>query len=244
MIDAKTCALWARSSRYKSRVNRTRDSIADMLLVARKPYIAFSCGKDSSVMADMILRQNPAIPLRFVSRGETRLMHNVDAVLEYFRSAYDANIEEILFDRVFSEEWKDASFAAQQEAGKRDIRDIDNTGYDAVFMGLRIQESRKRSITLRYHRTEGLPDGTYRYKGREFYRFCPLAQWRTEDVGAYLTEHNIPVLDWYRDFGFEGRTTSRLNDEALKQNTLFWLRQNNPDGYQKLVTRFPELRIY
>lgn len=244
MLDKKTCALWATMDQYKRRLGKTRAAIAEMLRIVRRPYITFSCGKDSSALADMILRQNPKIPLRFLSSGETRIIHNVDDVMTYFRETYDADIEEIRIDRVFSPEWRNASFDEQRHAGRRDLQRLDNSAYDGVFMGLRAEESRHRQISLIMHQGRDLPRGLYKYADRDFYRACPLRDWKTEDVGAYITTHRIPVLKWYEHSGFEARTTARLTGDAVRQNTLFWLKLNNPAGYARLMQRFPELRAY
>lgn len=193
-------------------------------------------------MASLISEQKP-VPMRFVSRGETRLLYsNLDEVLGYFKSL--APVEEICFDRLFSPEWKDADFQTQQTAGKTDIRGLDNSGFDGVFMGLRMDESRGRKISLKYHQSKGLPHYCWKYSDRQFIRMCPMAEWSAKDIGAYITEHNIPVLDWYQNMGFDSRTATRLNRQAIENNTVFWLHIHNPEGYHRLIERFPELKIY
>lgn len=244
MIDDRTCLVYSKLTTYKVKKQRTIDNIAEMLSMSKSPYIAFSCGKDSSVLADMVLKLNPTIPLRFISSGETRILHNVDDVIAFFREKYGANIEEIVFDRVFSEEWKDASFDEQRKAGRRDIQNIDNANFDGVFMGLRSQESRGRQISLACCRTEGLPRNMYKYANRDFYRMCPLKEWKTEDVGAYIVENQIPTLNWYKVNGFDARTTARLTGDSIRQNTLSFIKMQNPVGFRRLVERFPELNIY
>lgn len=213
-----------------------------MLNIAETPYIALSCGKDSTVMADMVLQQK-RVPCRFVSSGETRIIHNVDDVLNYFKALTD--VEEIIFDRIFSEEWAGATFDKQRKAGRRDIQSLNNDDYDGVFLGLRKEESRARSISLAKCQSKSLPRYTYKYNGeRDYYRFCPLADWTYQDVGAYIVENNLPVLTWYTEFGFQSRTTARLTGDAIRQNTLFWIKCHNPEGYHLLIKRFPELSIY
>lgn len=240
--DKKAYLLWTKMPQYKKKVERTKGLIGKMLSCVKSPYISLSCGKDSCVMADLILHQR-AVPMRFVSRGETRILYrNVDEVLEYFRRM--APIEEICFDRLFSDEWKDADFKEQQKAGKMDIRGLDNSGYDGVFMGLRIDESKGREISLRANQTSGLPKYCWRYVERNFVRMCPMAEWSTQDIGAYLMENQIPILDWYENMGFESRTATRLNQQAINNNTIAWLHIHNPEGYFRLTQRFPELKIY
>ncbi len=244
MINSEICSLWAKMSQYQRKLDKTVENVKEMLSISKNPYVALSCGKDSSVMADMVLSIDSAIKCRFISSGETRIVHNVDEVMDYFRQRYNADVEEINIDRVFSDEWKDAEFDEQRKAGRRDIQNIDNSGYDGVFMGLRKDESRGRKITLSVHHSEGLPNNMYRYNGRAFYRMCPLADWKTEDIGAYLTVNKIPTLDWYNEYGFDSRTTARITGDAVRQNVLFYIHIHNPAGYQKLIQRFPELRIY
>ena len=243
MIDEKTCLLWAEMDQYKRKKRKVFDDVKSMIAISQNPYIAFSCGKDSSVLADIVLQINPKIKMRFISSGETRIVHNVDDIMDYFRDKYSADIEEINFDRVFSEKWKNASFDEQRKAGRRDIQNVDNSKYDGVFMGLRRQESRARQISLICCKTDGLPNGMYKYSNKEFFRMCPLERWKTEDIGAYISENGIPTLKWYKQFGFEGRTTARITGDAVRQNTLFFLKLNNPAGYQKIVERFPELKV-
>lgn len=244
MLDDKSCILHAKLGTYRAKVERTIENITEMLNIVNAPYIAFSCGKDSSAMADMILSIDSTIPLRFISSGETRIMHNVDDVINYFKDKYFATVEEIHIDRVFSDEWKTATWNEQRKAGRRDIQTIDNSGYDGVFMGLRSKESRGRMLSLAMCHTKGLPRNMYMYKNRQLYRMCPLKDWTTADVGAYITEHEIPKLKWYEDHGYEGRTTARLTGDAVRQNTLTWIKLNNPEGYAQLTARFPELKLY
>lgn len=244
MIEEKPCIVWAKMIQYKRKVHDTFQNVSEMLSISKNPYVAFSCGKDSSVLADIVLSINPSVKCRFVSSGETRIVHNVDDVIQYFVDKYHADIEEINIDRVFSEEWKDATFDEQRKAGRSDIQRIDNSLYDGVFMGLRKSESRGRKISLSVHRKNDLPLNMYKYAERDFYRMCPLADWKTEDIGAYLLTNKIPTLHWYQEYGFDSRTTARITGDAVRQNVIFYIHKTNPAGYQRLVQRFPELRIY
>jgi sulfate adenylyltransferase subunit 2 len=234
----------AKLDKYKQKVERTTENIREMLKIVKKPYIAFSCGKDSSVMADMILQINPKIKCRLISSGETRIMHNIDDVMDYFKDKYNADIEEIYIDKAFSDEWKDATWEEYKAGIKHDVRVVDNTGYDSVFMGLRSDESRKRMISLAYHRTVDLPRNMYRYANRDFYRLCPIKNWSAADIGAYIVTHEITTLQWYKYHGYEARTAVHITDNGVRQNTLLWMKLNNPEGYAALTSRFPELKVF
>ncbi len=243
-INSEVCRLYANLKPYKEKLKKTEENVFEMLKVCKNPYIAFSCGKDSSVMADIVLKINSNITCRFISSGETRIIHNVDSVINYFKEKYNMPFEEINFDRVFSEEWQWATFDEQRKAGNKDIQTINNEKYDGVYIGLRKEESRGRSISLKKCRTENLPYNMYKYKGKDFYRMCPMADWKTEDIGAYIESNGLITLDWYNEYGYDSRTTARLTGDAVRQNTLFYIKTKNFAGYQKLVERFPELKIY
>lgn len=215
------------------------------LSVSERPYVAFSCGKDSSVLAHLVLAVAPGVPLRFLSSGETRLMHDVDGVLGWFR-ARGARVEETNVDRVFAPGWEGATWDEQRKAGRGDLARL-NEGHDAVFMGLRIAESPARERSLRMHRDREAPGFCYRYRSGPrvgMLRACPLSRWSVEDVGAYLAEHSIPVLHWYHAHGLDGRTTARLTGDAARTYALSYMARSNPDGVHALTDRFPELRDF
>lgn len=241
--QSEALKLWSKMPQYKRKLERTNDLISEMLRVVSRPYIALSCGKDSSAMAHMINQHNPSIPMRFVSRGETRFLYeNIDCVLDYFRSI--GTVEEILFDRLFSDEWKSADFWTVENASKMDTRGLDSSDYDGVFLGIRKDESEGRRNSLKFHHTYGMPRYCYKYKNKNIVRMCPVADWNFKDIGAYLVTHEIPVLDWYENMGFEARTATRINGRAIENGNIKWLHIHNPSGYYKLIQRFPELKIY
>ena len=231
---------------YRRRIEQATDIIKSIMSQITNPYVAFSCGKDSSVLAHMVLQYAPSTPLRFLSSGETRLVHDVDTVINYFKSM-GATIEEINIDRVFSEEWKNATWTEQRKAGNKDMEILNEGDYDCLFMGLRAQESRPRKMSLAMHQDKDLPRFCHRYLAgsrKNMIRCCPLANWTTEDVGTYIITNSLPWLDWYDHQGFEGRTTARLTGDAVRQNVLLWLKYYKPDQFQILVERFPEFTLY
>lgn len=242
----EACELHSSSSRYAHRVSQSREIITQILDRVKQPYIAFSCGKDSTVLAHMVLEIDSTVPLRFLSSGETRLVHNVDTILGYFNER-GATIQEINIDRVFSEEWKDATWDEQRKAGRGDLEQLNDGDWDCIFMGLRSQESRTRRMSLARHQTPGLPSYSFMYttgKRKGMIRCCPIARWETIDVGAYLIANNLPWLEWYDYQGFEGRTTARLTGDAIRNNVLAWLKYHSPEKFYVLADRFPEFRWY
>lgn len=242
--DVEIAELWSRHPTHWRRLDKAANIIKDSLKFCSRPYVAFSTGKDSTVLADFVIGINPTVPLRFLSSGETRLIHDVDKIIRHFEDR-GADVQEINIDRVFSDEWKGATWEEQRKAGRKDM-ELLNEGYDAVFMGLRAEESRKRKISLMSLRTEGMPPYCYRYKNIRggMLRICPLAEWKTEDVAAYIHQNQLTTLDWYGEYGIESRTTARLTGDAVRENVLVWLKRSDPGAYAVLVKRFPEFRLF
>lgn len=240
--DRDALLAWAGTVKHHNKVTRSMGIIAAALSLASMPYVAFSCGKDSSVLAHMVHLVKPSVPLRFLSSGETRLVHDVDTVIDYFRGQ-GAAVEEINIDRIWTDEWKDATWTEQRKAGRGDLATL-NGGYDLVFMGLRKEESRKREISLNRCRSDGYPSYTYRYTNADMVRCCPLADWTTVDIAAYICSRDMPVLDWYNYQGIEARTTARLTGDAVRQNVLVYIKHKEPGAFDRLAARFPEFRTF
>lgn len=192
-------------------------------------------------MADLVLGLAPAVPLVFLSSGETRLLHNVDDVLAYFRGRR-ATIEEINIDRVFSDEWRESAWNESRKAGVGDLQHMAN-GRDCSFIGLRAEESRTRRVSLYCHRTEGLLQFLYRMTDGRL-RACPMARWRTADVHAHVVTRGLPLLEAYIEEGISTRTTARLTGTAVRMGALARLREHHRDRYNALIVRWPELSAY
>lgn len=237
----------ARRPAYRRHLAEAEGVVADALDLARHPVVAFSCGKDSAVLAHMVASMRSDVPLRFLSWGETRILHDVDGVLTWFR-AQGWQVEEIHTDRVFSPGWETSSWQEQRDSQRDDRQQSTADGVDLLFLGLRAEESRIRHLSLLIRDiTPGLPLHCYRYRSGArvgTVRSCPLARWTTDDVGAYLATHGIPLLEDYHDRGLEARTTARVTERTIGYYQLSHLKRYQPDRFRALVARFPELRVY
>lgn len=227
---------------HERRLERAREIISEGLARCENPYVAFSAGKDSAAMLWLVLEQNPAVSVRILSSGETRILHrNFDDVLSWWRERFpEMDMREILIDRVFSEEWKDADWYESRKAGNQDIQQtMSNSGdFDGAFIGMRRDESPRRKKSL------GKYGAIHTYarpvNGRPMTRICPLADWKTEDVGAACVLYELPLLAAYGG-GLENRTTLRLTGTSFRSNTLENLREEDFEAYIALMERFPEL---
>lgn len=222
----------ARSRGFLRRLDAARTAIAETLRRAERPYVAYSAGKDSTVLLWLVREQAPAVPAWLLTREESRTLHgDLDAMLRWWRHR-GASIHETACAAVGrgGEDW------AAHERNAVPIRALAPAGHDAVLLGLRAAESRGRRIAL----ANG-PLRTIRHQGGTILRSAPLARWSTADVAALLVAHDLPYLAAYAVDGFATRTAMRLNATGLCAGAVGALKRRDPGGCNRLLRRFPEL---
>lgn len=116
-------------------------------------------------------------------------------------------------------------------------------GYDGHFWGMRKEESIGRRLMLNNR-------GPLFYAQiRGLWRCTPLADWRWEDVWAYIHTFDVPYSEIYDKHGFcdprQIRNTSWVTtDGAAHNGRVAWLKYYYPELYAKLAEQVPEIRLY
>lgn len=240
----------AQTAVYHRHLERARETIQRALALTGNPYVGFSGGKDSQALLGLVLEQWPDARAQILTGGETRVLHrNLDQILAWWRDCYPGlRLYEVHIDRVWSDGWQDATWYEQYITfiGEWERYLWTTDRWDGVFLGLREQESGTRRLALRSRRdAEGY--AIYRYGDARgtaaagCYRICPLDQWSVDDVGAYVAEHDMPVLEAYEADGMDARTHTRLGRSSMRMGQLEALRRRDPEAYRRIVRRFPEL---
>lgn len=218
--------LYAKLPVYRRRLVQAMAVIEEGLARCDRPYVACSFGKDSAVVLHMVRQFMPDVQARFISWPETELLGDYERVMNEWR-ALGADIRVLHLTRKTLDE-KVADRWLQLHA----IEPAD--GY---FSGMRKEESRARRVILN-------SQGAVAYiKQSDTVRICPIADWKTEDVAAYVVEHDLPTLKAYQDHGFEARTASRVPRAAfsIREQALEQLRQDDPAAYRQLERMYPEV---
>lgn len=214
----------ARSDRFQKRVDEAIDIIRRGLEVAPDAYISCSFGKDSAVMYHLCSSVKPDIQARFIRWQESNLLDNYDAVIDqWLMRGMNLTVLDMVresLDDSAKDRWQQLETLAQA------------SGY---FVGLRIEESRGRKISL-------VKDGSLYQKKGGLWRICPIAHWRTDDVAAYVVLHDLPMLNTYHQEGFAARTASRVPRQEVRGQSLSALRQRDPNAFEALATKFPEVK--
>ncbi|RMG91165.1 MAG: hypothetical protein D6706_18475 [Chloroflexi bacterium] len=216
--------------------------IEAMRRLAPRSYASISFGKQSICLAHMLYQVEPDMPMYFLASSETWDLHNYAEVIDAFLERWPINLHIVQTDHAGTH--PDLSWKEVRDLGDQDLQNmVDRAEWDGWYWGLSKEESKARKITLS-RRWEGQPHPTiYRYKDGK-YRCCPLMHWELLDIAAYVVEHDLPLLQIYKDLGLQERTTARLTKKAVEYHGLAQVKRRDIASYNRLAARFPELRKY
>jgi 3'-phosphoadenosine 5'-phosphosulfate sulfotransferase (PAPS reductase)/FAD synthetase len=247
----------AQLPQYKCKIKKSMQIVYDALEKQGEWYIAFSGGKDSTVLLDLISKcgWKGKGAYYYYSRFENPAED--DAQVKWANENYGVDIKRV---ERFGEydAWKEAGHffnnvetEEEREIVRRRMKDftIATTTYviensvSNLFMGLTKDESRARKITL------SIKGSLYQTKDRTGWTCCPLANWSGTDIWAYTVENNLPYLKvydlpyWNRDKIRNELTTTYCPDLLLHGEFLQY-RMAYPDLFSDLQKEFPEVNAY
>lgn len=207
-----------------------------MLSLCKNPYLSLSFGKDSILMTDLVREQYPSIPCLFLCSEETMILNNYELLIEeYIELGLNIRIVKMIHeDHDFSITGSNNEFS--QEAFFE--------GWDGMFMGLRIEESKARRISLISKKNNVIGKRIMRYssgKRSGILRCCPVSDWTAFEVMLYIKEKRLPYFSIY-DESCENRTSAQVPYEP--NFMLADLKRNNISRYNELMQMIPSLKIY
>lgn len=249
-MDAVTReALLLRSTlpQFRRRVEQSRGIIEECLARARSPYVAFSAGKDSSVVLHLVREIAPDVPAVW-SDDEWNLPETL-ALVE--RTSNCHRIAGRVPHASFFTSWDtpDPALPAGTiwvDAPNRDgIQQFAiRQGYDATFIGLRADENGRRRLHLRTH---GLLFFAQNY---QIWQCNPIGWWSVEDVWSYILSRGVDYNRAYDVLDAMGLPLDRQRvgpfavERAIGYGQLAILRRGWPDLYAAFVAKYPEAAAY
>ncbi|MGE3594907.1 MAG: phosphoadenosine phosphosulfate reductase family protein [Dehalococcoidia bacterium] len=226
--------LHARLGAFQRRVARAHDLIARALAQMQQPYVAWSGGKDSTVVLALGRVPRPDIPaIWFDDELEypetvTYLTETAAALAIDLRPMFGTAQHGGWFtpwtDRPFWRESLPGTARLGPDYGARE-------GWDGGFIGLRAQERPYRAVHLRAR-------GVLYQTSAGQWRCNPIADWSLHDVWAYLAQSSMPsnpVYDRLTAIDIP-RELQRVGPLPLTPGWI--LAAGWPDLYRKLVTRY------
>lgn len=230
----------AKTPLFAKRLAFAQAAIDAMLEVAPKSYVSLSFGKQSTCVAHMVWLKAPETPMHFLASEETWDLYDYKAVIRDFCGRFPIRLTIHQTRRISgSSSWKES-----RDAGDRDLQDMcPREEWDGWFWGLAKEESPARKKTLLASYRQDTPHaGIFRYSDGK-YRCCPLMHWTTVDIAAYVATRSLPLLNIYKRFGLEQRTTARITKKMLRNQGMSIARMTNSGGFRRLVNKFPEINI-
>lgn len=239
--------LRARLPGFAHRVAQAQAIITEGLAAMARPYIAFSTGKDSLVMAHLIWEQDATVPAVYFDADcaypETlALLDRMEAV---GRPIIRWPCEPMLdtFARLGGPDAPGVENETMRTTVYRPAKAIIAAhGYDGVFVGLRMEESRARHLS-------GIMHGNLFHLQRDGIMECrPVLRWTYDDIWAYIVSRDLDYNRAYDRMWELPEANRRVSYWAGETNIQFgrwvFLRQHYPELWNRFCERFPEARAY
>lgn len=179
----KTFSSWASQPHYRALVAETRQAIARDLAQAKRPFVAFSGGKDSTVLTHLVLRQRKSVAVFHWDYGPYFVPHHIHERILCNARALGARRLIVRTSREYVRLGRSARNVVGRSLIGRVLPAMAADGWDLSFVGLRAEESPKRSRRIKAGRSL-----------TPIRESWPLEKWRWLDVWAYIVEHDLPYL--------------------------------------------------
>lgn len=196
----------ARTKEYTQKLNKTKSIIERALSNFSKPYIAYSGGKDSTALLDLVLSLNRDITVVHWDFGPYYMPREIfNHIIENAKKIGAKNLRTPTSTKYKQQKRKAMNVLGQDFLGKY-IPNLIEEGYDLAFIGLRAEEScKRRARTENYIRHDG-----------KMFNCYPIRDWSYKDVWAYIVDNELPYLnEFYDKYG------ELLGDENTRFCTFF-----------------------
>jgi 3'-phosphoadenosine 5'-phosphosulfate sulfotransferase (PAPS reductase)/FAD synthetase len=248
-INKRRFLLIAKTQEYQSNLAEAVLAIQEAIEKCKNPAVNFSFGKDSLVCMDIARQIKPDILIINIDRG---FGGDVPDAMDTYKSYFSKN--NINFKRVKTPQ---SIFEIYTEAGslhkinkervKRNLilgikKAIMEYRIDCSIIGLRAQESIGRNKL----KSRG---NFYYTKSDGVFHCCPVLNWSSDQIWAYIVSNDLPYLKWYDlEAEFDGYGNSRYSNWAglymYETGRIVRLKKTYPELYNIFASEFPEVREF
>ncbi len=180
---------WAKMDEHLKRVEESERLIKEAMRRNQKPYIAYSGGKDSSVMLHLVLKQKPDIMVLHWDYGRYYIPRWLED--EFIQNAKEMGVKYLRLET--SEQYEKLKRNAVNVLGSeyigKLIPQLKKEGYDVAFVGLRKEESLKRRRRIKRCESIGGIEECW-----------PVQNWSWKDVWAYIFAYDLPHASIYEKY--------------------------------------------
>lgn len=168
----------------KRKIQDTLSRIQNILTLEKgKIYLAFSGGKDSLVMMDLVMRVSQDVPVVHFTYGDLYLPqvieNEINQIYLFMKEKRKHRGGYIVFRGN-----EDVKF--YKELGGKFIPKLRQLGYEAVFLGFREEESSKRKRKVKNVKEM--------FSQRVYF---PIYDWLAIEIWAYIVGNGLPYLSHY-----------------------------------------------
>ena len=181
--------LWAETERFEQKVAEAKQIIESALARYNKPYVAFSGGKDSTVMLHLVLQYKPDVMVLHWDYGPYYIPREVFAeICDIAKKLGVKNLRVETSCYYKSLKRRAINVLGREYLGKL-VHKLRREGYNCVFVGLRQQESLKRRRRMKVKKYMScLPE------------IWPLENWTWLDVWGYIFFYKLPYVSLYNRY--------------------------------------------
>ena len=188
---------------YKERIREAQQIIRECYTNYKNPYVSYSGGKDSTVILHMALQENREANIWHWDYGDELMPRNYEK--EAISNAKQMGAKNIRINKRKGRKYDTSSgykqFFQQIQENKKLY------GWDIGIVGVRQSESnRRKHLYNKYY----IKDCCY-----------PIRKLTTEDIWAYIIEHNLPYHSTYKlqgeYFGWDKVRFVTFNDPEFEQ---------------------------
>lgn len=227
---------------HRRRVESARRLCAAWLEKCQNPSIAFSAGKDSTVLLHMVRSIYPDCRAHYshpeFELTETRAL--IDSTPNLFQYAYKNEHAD------FFTAWDGTEIPDSVEwfGGRSSAQWAIQSGIDGVAVGIRADENSYRKIAIRKY------GALFYVESKKIWQCWAIHDWIVDDVWAYIMANNVNYNKAYDRMDAAGvelsaqRVGPFANRKALKMGQLAILRMVFPEQYQRFVAKFPQASNY
>lgn len=235
-------------SAYQRRVEQARKWIREALALCERPYIAFSTGKDSTVMADMIWRERPRAPAVYFD-ADACFPESAEMLNRYqkHKEVIIWITEPILdtMEKVGGPTSIKSSAATMRSTVYEPIKNLlMEHDFDCSFVGLRAEENRDRKKAFEIK-------GSLFFSKRDGIYICwPIGRLTFKDVWAYILSNGVDyctVYDKQFEMGLDWedcRLSYCYGETKHTHGRWAILARGWPNIFNKFSQRFPEVRRF